>query len=115
MRTFIIALLMIILASPLYADKQVTLTDVDNLRIIIEFNVWDSSAAAYQPAVVIVRGNATDGEVQRGVTKILRIGQLGNRLSPSQIYTAVKNNLGQAVANKVKELYLDGIGEDISQ
>lgn len=102
--------------------KSIILTTIKKLRITILFMedafVYDSSRnKKYIKALVKISGKPFDTIVSGNlIEKTIEIGtQKDTPYTAKETYTFIVNNFGQAVANEVKDLYLEGIEEDITQ
>lgn len=119
MKKFICFLIVVMFALPCFAEKAFTLTEVKDLFARIHFNQQvplEDGTVKYYIAVVAFQAKVAGEGIQMPIQAIIPLGQLRDTpATPKEIYTAIKNKMGQDIADKIKEIYIDGINEDISQ
>lgn len=119
MKKFIFLLIFLSLAFPCFAEKQFTLTSIDELFGRIHFNQsvpQEDGTIKYYIAVIAFQAKVKGEGIEMPSQVVIPLGALrSTKATPKEIYTAVKAKMGQDVADKIKEIYLNGINEDISQ
>jgi len=111
-------LVMFLLVSGLcFADKQITLNQLSGLygRVLFNTNQSQTDTPEYYAITIQFGAKASDGgQIQLACQTIMNVGQ--PRLTPytpKEIYDLLKT-VNPALANKLKELYLEAINEDLS-
>lgn len=93
--------------------KDVTFDGMTGLEGKVIFNYNDGSD--YYVAAIRFQITAKGLNARRDLTTTIPFGSpSATKFTIQQIYTAVSNKMGQDVANEIKDLYLEGINEDIS-
>jgi len=94
--------------------KEISLTEIRDLVMQVCFN-YKKESGKYVPCMIFFSGKATGENVLVVVDETLSIGEERDKsYSPKEIYSFVKQKLGQEIADKIKNIYLTGINEDIS-
>lgn len=100
--------------------KDYTLTSITDLFGRIIFNYIDGYDSNNEPKYHVARlewhARGVNGGAEKRGTDFINLGaSQSTPFTPQEIYTAVKNNLGTVPANKLKDLYIELINDDISQ
>lgn len=100
-------------------SKQYTLSSIDDLNARIKFNYTEGTDENENPLYYIIRiefaGTGVNGGAIKSSTSGLNIGNSQiTKFTPQEIYTKLKQSMGNAIANKLKDLYIDLIDDDIS-
>lgn len=117
MKHLILIIVMLLVATSAYAGKQFELTSIDELfgRIFFNENVGTQDEPEYYPITIQFVGRATGAGISLPVGEMIRIGgKQSDGHTPKELYTLLVNAFGQNAANKVKNIYINGINEDIS-
>jgi len=99
--------------------KNYTLDSVENLIGRIKFNHQEGVDEDNNSLYYIIRiefvGRGVNGGAVKTSTEGLNIGNpQTEKFTPKEIYTKIQQSMGNAIANKLKDLYLDLIDDDIS-
>lgn len=111
---------MAVIAVNCYAAKQITLTEIKDFRFEGTINVPiqnpQTGKIEYYPAGIVFYGFPSGEGVKLRAREDLAIGTA--RSTPytmKEIYDLLVQKFGQVFADKVKNIWMNGIGEDISQ
>jgi len=97
--------------------KQYTLTDINNVHftIIPNSEVVVNGFVRYYILRLEVHGTATNGGASKPGVEFVNVGSPSDtKFTAQQIYTRITQISSTAIANTMKNLYLDLIGDDIS-
>ncbi len=99
-------------------SKSYVLDNVKDLSGRLEFNhkiVLDGKIVYYIMRIRFIAIGA-NGAASRNGKKEINIGEPSEiEFTPKQIYTKIKKSMGTAIANTVKDLYIELINDDISE
>lgn len=98
--------------------KTISFDKMENVRVIFDFNVNTEKIAQtgdWHIAKIVVEGESV-GEGRRHL--IASSSFLGSaesdEFTPNEIYVAIQNLNRNWLANKIKDLYIEGVNTDIS-
>jgi len=116
-----LALLAIVLfVSPVFAERQINLTEIQDMRIEVTFNREeidpnDPEGVVFYPMALRFWGFPTGDGIKLRVTDFLLVGAPQDTpFAPKELYQVVKAKMGQKIADKIKNIYMVGINEDPS-
>ena len=121
MKKILLTLLIILMfTNQTLAERQIILTEIRDLygRIFFNHEEKDSQTGEpiYYPIVISFTAKAVGEEMTINVGDTIQIGQPQNLpATGKELYQLIKQKFGQVVADKIKNIYLEGISEDISQ
>lgn len=114
MKKLIIIFMLAFLTLGGYADKLVSFNKITDVYGKILFNYQENNQ--YWAIAIIFYGNATSDEGDYG-TRIYNVKKVGTGrdtlYTPKEVFV-VLNNFSPSLASKYKQIYTDGISEDIS-
>ena len=97
-----------------FAEKSFMLTEIEGLMGRIFFN-QQVEEDVYYPITIQFIGKATGEGINLPIQEIITIGTPSDTpATPKELYQLIKTKFGQAIANKIKDIYMNGIAEDIS-
>ena len=100
-----------------FAAKQFTLDTIENINGYIQFNPTQNvnKQLKYYPMVIRFQAQAVGNDIRYDIGNFLVLGQpKDTRYTPQEIYQFLKNKVNPKVANKFKDIYLQGINADPS-
>ena len=113
-KTILFIMLILLVAFAVYAVKPVDLTEIVRLKMVAQFN-YDEDGN-YYPFRAVFSGSVSGEGVTGNRKAICLMGtpKSGSPYTPKELYQWLKLNMGQEMADALKDLYLE-IDEDITQ
>lgn len=98
--------------------KLITFDKMKNIKLIFELNINTNKISLtgdYYPAQLSLEGEAFSNGISYKLNDGIFLGPAREiKYTPQELYSFIRIKMGQEIADKIKDLYLAGINEDIS-